>query len=62
MPQLLRLKSMLQNKRSLHSEKPTHHKEEQPPLTATRESWHPATKTQSNQKEITFFNFKKVMD
>ena len=32
-------------------EKPMHHHEEQPPLTATRESVSAATKTQHNQKQ-----------
>ena len=33
-----------------HNEKPTHHNEEQPPLAATRESPHAATKTQCSKK------------
>ena len=46
----VRLESMLCNKRSHCSEKPTYHNEEQPPLTATRESPRAATKTQRSQK------------
>ena len=48
-PQLLKhahLEPMLLNKRSHHNEKPTHRKEEQPLLAATRESPHTATKIQ----------------
>ena len=45
-----RLKPMLHNKRSHRNEKPTHHDEEQPLLTATRESSHAATRTQCSQK------------
>ena len=40
MPQLLKprhLEPVLRNKRSHRNEKPTHHNEEQPPLTETRE-------------------------
>ena len=54
MPQLLkpaRLGPMLHNKRSHRNEKPAHCSEEQPPLTATRESTHAATKTQSSQNK-----------
>ena len=52
-PQLLKpecLEPVLRNKRSHCSEKPTHQNEEQPPLTATRESLHAATKTQRSPK------------
>ena len=52
-PQLLkpmRLEPVLRNKRSHRSEKPVHHKEEEPPLAATRESPRAATKTQHSQK------------
>ena len=52
-PQLLkptRLGPMLHNTRSHHSEKPAYLKEEQPPLAATRESLHAATKTQRSHK------------
>ena len=52
-PQLLkptRLKPVLRNKRSHCNEKPAHRDEELPPLTATRESLHTATKTQRSQK------------
>ena len=38
------------NERSHRSEKPTHHNEEEPSLTAARESPCPATETQHNQK------------
>ena len=44
------LEPMLQNKRSHHNEKPTHHNEEKPPLATTRESPRTATKTQCSQK------------
>ena len=44
------LEHVLPNKRSPHSEKPALHKEEQPPLPATRESLRIATKTQCGQK------------
>ena len=53
MPQLLRpacLESVLHNKRSHCNEKPAHHNEEQPPLAASRESLHTATKTGHGQK------------
>jgi len=46
------LKPMLCNERSHHNEKPMHCKEEQPPLAATGESLHAATKAQHNQKYI----------
>ena len=52
-PQLLkpaRLEPVLCNKRSHCDEKPAHHNEEWPPLAATRESLHSATKTQRSQK------------
>ena len=52
-PQLLkpaRLEPVLRNKRSHRSEKPAHRNEQQPPLAATRESLHAATKTQCSQK------------
>ena len=52
MPQLLKpvhLEPMLRNKRSHCNEKPEHHSEERPPLTATRESLRAATKTQRSQ-------------
>ena len=52
-PQLLkpaRLEPVLHNKRRHHNEKPAHCNEEQPPLTATRESPRAATKTQHSQK------------
>ena len=52
-PQLLkpaRLEPVLRNKRSHRNEKPTRRNEEKPPLTATRESLHAATKTQCSQK------------
>ena len=52
-PQLLKpahLESVLHNKRSHLNEKPVHRNKEQPPLTATRESPHAATKTQCSQK------------
>ena len=39
------------NKRSHYNEKPVHHKEEQPPLAATKESPHAAMKTQHSQKK-----------
>ena len=54
MPQLLKpacLEPVLHNKRSHRSEKPTHRNEEWPPLAATRESLHTATKTQRSQKK-----------
>ena len=54
MPQLLKpalLDPMLPNKRSHRDEKPVHRKEESPPLAATRESSHAATKTQHSQKK-----------
>ena len=41
---------MFRNKKSQRNEKPAHHNEEQPPLSATRESLHAATKTQRSQK------------
>ena len=47
-PQLL--EPVLCNKRSHHNEKPAHRSEEEPPLTATRESPHAATETQRGQK------------
>ena len=59
MPQLLKpacLEPMLHNKRSHHKEKPAHRNEKLPPLAATRESPHTATKTQRSQK----FKKKKV--
>ena len=45
-----RLEPVLHNKRSHCNEKPAHHNEGQPPLTATRESPHAAMKTQCSQK------------
>ena len=39
------LEPVLCNKRSHHDEKPTHCSEEEPPVAATRESPHTATKT-----------------
>ena len=53
-PQLLkptRLEPVLRNKRSHCNEKTAHHNEEQPQLTATRESPCAATKTQCVQKK-----------
>ena len=44
------LEPVLRNKRSHHSERPTHWNEEQPPLAATGQSPHTATKTQCSQK------------
>ena len=52
-PQLLKstcLELVLHNKRSHRNEKPAHRNEEQPPITATRESLHAATKTQTQPK------------
>ena len=52
-PQLLNptcLEPVLHNKRSHHNEKPTHHNEEQPSLTATREIPWAATKAQRSHK------------
>ena len=52
-PQLLklaRLEPMLYNKRSHHNKKHRHRNEEQPQLTAARESPCAATKTQRSQK------------
>ena len=47
------LESVLCNKRSYHSEKPTHLREEWPPLATTTESTGTALKTQCNKnKEI----------
>ena len=44
------LERVLHNKmRSYRDEKPGHHDEEQPPLVATRESKHVATKTHSQK-------------
>ena len=43
--------SMHPRAHALQQEKPTHHNEEWPPLTTTRESPHAATKTQCSQKE-----------
>ena len=54
-----RLEPVLHNKRSHCSEKPEHHKEEQPLLAATRESPHTATKTQRSQKKKCYLNWKK---
>ena len=51
-PQLLkpaRLEPVLRSKRSHHNEKPAHHMEEEPLLSATRGSPRPATKTQRSQ-------------
>ena len=53
MPQLLKpacLEPMLHNKRSHCNEKPVHLNEEEPPLTAARESPRAAMKTQHSQK------------
>ena len=64
-PQLLKpacLEPVLRNKRSHSSEKPAHHNEEQPPLAATRESLHAATKTQRSQKWINKINLFKKRD
>ena len=47
---LMRLEPVLRNKRSHRNEKSAHHNEEQPPLTATRESLREATKTQHSQQ------------
>ena len=44
------LETVLCNKRSHHNEKPKHSNEEEPLLTATRDSSHTAMKTQYNQK------------
>ena len=52
-PQLLKpvcLEPVLRNKRSHDNEKPAHCNEEWPPLAATRESPHTATKTQHSQQ------------
>ena len=52
-PQVLKptcLEPMLHNNRSHNNEKPMHHKEEQPLLSAVRQSPHTATKTQHSQK------------
>ena len=48
---------MLRNKGGHHSEKPEHHKEQQPPLAPTRESLSKATKTQYSLNKLK--NFKK---
>ena len=45
------LEPVLCNKRGHLSEKPVHHNEEWPPLTATRKSPRAATKTQRSQKK-----------
>ena len=45
------LEPILWNKRSYSNETPAHCKKEWPPLTATRESLRPATKTQCSQKK-----------
>ena len=53
-PQLLKpalLEPVLCKKRSHRNEKPMHSKEEYPPLSATTESPHAATKTQHSQKK-----------
>ena len=42
---------MLRNKTSHRNEKPVHHNEEKPLLTATRESLHAETKTQRSKKK-----------
>jgi len=52
-PQLLKpnsLELVLHSKRNHRDEKPAHHSEEQPQLTATGESLGVATKTQHSQK------------
>ena len=52
-PQLLKpahLEPLLHNKRSLRSEKPAHHREGEPPLTAARESPQASVKTHRRQK------------
>ena len=62
-PQLLKpthLEPMLHNKRSHRNEKLAHHNEEQPPLTATRESPHTATKTQRSQKKKVYEEYNYV--
>ena len=45
------LEPMIRNKRNYSNETPAHCKKEWPPLTATRESLRPATKTQCSQKK-----------
>ena len=45
-----RLEPVHRNKRIHRNEKPAHRDEEQPPLTATRESPYAATKTQHSHK------------
>ena len=62
MPQLLKpacLEPVLHSKRSHHNKKPAHHKEQESPLTATRERPCAATKTQRSQNLI---NFLKRLD
>ena len=44
------LESVLCNDKSYHADKPVHLNEKQPPLKATRESPHAATKTHLSQK------------
>ena len=46
----MHLEPVLRNKRRHHNEKPTHHNEEQPLLSGTRESPCTAIKTQHSQK------------
>ena len=50
------LEPVLCSKRSHCNEKPMYHNEEEPLLTATRESLQAATKTQYSQKQIQFKN------
>ena len=54
--ELVHLEPMLRNKRSHCNEKHAHHSEEQPPLTARRESLRPAVKTQCSQKTNKLIN------
>ena len=53
------LEPVLCSKRSHCNEKPMYHNEEEPLLTATRESLQAATKTQYSQKQIQFKNKRK---
>ena len=55
------LGSVLHNKRSHHSEKPTHLKEEWPPLATTRESTGTALETQCNKDKKINKLYKKIM-
>ena len=47
-----RLELVLRNKRGRDSERPAHRDEEWPPLAATRESLHAATKTQRSKNKL----------